>query len=170
MSIFTWLTSLAAESAPADAGGALQAILQELNALPRERAERLASIAFILSRVARADLEVHDAEVRALQDILGKEVDLTESDANTVAGLAIEAGHLHGGTDNYNVVRDYGQSASLDEKRHLLRCLFLVATADGSISTTEATTIRQISDELRLDRHEYTAVRSAFRDHLEVLK
>jgi uncharacterized tellurite resistance protein B-like protein len=169
MSIFNWLTSLAAESAPADTGSALQTILMELNSLPRERAEHLASIAFILSRVARSDLEVHDAEVQALQGILGKEVELTETEAHTVAELAIEAGHRHGGTDNYNVVRDYSRTASLDEKRHLLRCLFLVAAADGSISTTEATTIRQISDELRLDRHEYTAVRSAFRDYLEVL-
>jgi uncharacterized tellurite resistance protein B-like protein len=52
----------------------------------------------------------------------------------------------------------------------LLNCLFSVSSSDRSISTVEDNEIRMISQELRLDHSDFIAARSAFREHLEVLK
>lgn len=45
-----------------------------------------------------------------------------------------------------------------------------VAAADGSISGRENAEIRKIADELEIERADFIAIRSRFRDHLAVLK
>jgi len=52
----------------------------------------------------------------------------------------------------------------------LLECLFAVSASDESVSVVEDREIRQIASELKLDHQDFIKVRSAFRDHLAVLK
>ena len=145
-------------------------IVDQLDQLPREQARYIATFAFILSRVANADMNVTDEETRSMERIVVEQGGLPEAQAIIVVQMAKTQSLLFGGTDNYSVTREFGERATREQKLALLRCLFAVSAADDSISTVESNVIRQITDELGLDRSDFIALRSEFRDRLAVLK
>jgi uncharacterized tellurite resistance protein B-like protein len=162
------------ESAPPDATQSetetVRKIVRELDELEPERAKYLAAFAYMLSRVARADLHISDEESRSMERIVAEYGELAEQQAVLVVQIAKSQNLLFGGTENYLVSREFKNIASRDDKLHLLRCLFEVSASDESISTAESNVIRQIADELSLEHQDYIGVRSAFREHLAVLK
>jgi len=145
-------------------------IVAELDHLPEERARFVAAFAYILSRVARADLEVSAEETAAMEGIVVEHGRLPEQQAIIVVQMAKTQNALFGGTENFVVTREFNQLADRGQKLALLDCLFAVSAADESISTAEDTVIRQIADELKLDHADFIEVRRRFRDKLAVLK
>lgn len=145
-------------------------IVDQLDHLPPEHARRVATFAFILSRVAHADLDVSEDETRSMERLVVDKGGLPEEQAMIVVQMAKTQNLLFGGTDNYSVTKEFGKLASREERLALLRCLFAVSAADESISTVESNEIRQIAEELGLDRSDFIELRSEFREHLAVLK
>jgi len=145
-------------------------ITAELDKLEPERARFFAAFAYILSRVARADLHVSPEETARMEKILVKRGGIPEEQAVIVVQMAKNQNLLFGGTENYLVTREFEKMAGREEKIALVHCLFEVSAADGSISTIEDNEISQIATELRLDHKEFIAIRSCYRDHLAVLK
>lgn len=145
-------------------------IVDRLDHLPPERARFTAAFAYILSRVAHADLDISGEEQAEMERIVQDEGGLPEELAIIVVQMAKTQALLFGGTENYLVTREFNRIAGKKEKHDLLRCLFAVSAADRSISNTESRTIRQIADELMLEHAEYIAIRAEFVEHLDVLK
>ena len=145
-------------------------IVEELDHLNPDRARFIAAFAYILSRVAHADMKISDEETRAMERIVMEHGHLPEEQAIVVVQMAKTQNLLFGGTENFLVTREFNRLASRDEKTALLDCLFAVSAADESVSTIESNVIRQIADELKLDHGDYAEVRSRYRDHLSVLK
>lgn len=160
----------AAEHASATERDTVRKIVDELDHLDPDRARHVATFAFILSRVAHADLNISDEETRAMERIVVESGGLPEEQAIIVVQMAKTQNLLFGGTDNYSVSKEFKKIATHEDKINLLRCLFAVSAADESISTVESNVIRQIADELGLERSEVAEMRSAFREHLAVLK
>jgi uncharacterized tellurite resistance protein B-like protein len=162
------------ETAPAEASPSetetVRKIVRELDQLEPERAKYLAAFAYLLSRVARADLSVSEHETREMERIVAEYGELDGGQAVLVVQIAKSQGLLFGGTENYLVSKEFSDLASREDKLHLLRCLFEVSASDDSVSTAESNVIRQIADELRLDHRDYVGVRSEFREHLAVLR
>ncbi len=145
-------------------------IVRELDALPRDRARWVAAFAFILSRVANADLVITDAETRAMERILVDQAALPEEQAVLAVQIAKSQNRLVGGTENFLVTREFKEIASREERLQLLSCLFAVAAADGSISSAEETAIRQIASELTLTPAEFDAARAPYSAQREILR
>jgi uncharacterized tellurite resistance protein B-like protein len=145
-------------------------IVDELDHLPADRARFVASFAFILSRVAHADMKISSEETGAMERIVMEHGQLPEEQAIIVVQMAKTQNVLFGGTENYVVTREFNEIASREDKLALLDCLVAVSAADRKISTAEDNVIRQISNELKLDHADFIAVRSRFREHLAVLK
>jgi uncharacterized tellurite resistance protein B-like protein len=145
-------------------------IVAELDNLPEDRARFVASFAYILSRVARADLHVSPAEIETMERIVVEHGHLPEEQAIIVVQMAKSQNALFGGTENYVVTREFNELAGREQKLALLDCLFAVSAADDSISTAEDNVIRQIAAELKLDHSDFIDVRSRYRDKLAVLK
>jgi len=145
-------------------------IVDELDHLEPEHARFVATFAFILSRVAHADLKITEDETRSMERLVIEKGGLPEEQAMIVVQMAKTQNLLFGGTDNYSVTKEFKKLASREKKLALLRCLFAVSAADESISTVESSEIRQITEELGLDRSDFADLRSEFRDHLAVLK
>jgi uncharacterized tellurite resistance protein B-like protein len=169
------LRFLGLEPAPErDARGAesetVRRIVAELDQLDPERARYIAAFAFILSRVANADLNIGKRETSVMERIVVEQGGLPEDQAVIVVQMAKTQSLLFGGTENYLVTREFNRIASRREKLALLDCLFAVSAADETITTVESNVIRQIADELMLDHRDYADVRSRYRDHLAVLK
>jgi uncharacterized tellurite resistance protein B-like protein len=145
-------------------------IVERLDVLEPERARFVAAFAYILSRVAHADLAIGEEETRAMERIVMEQGRLPEEQAIIVVQMAKTQNLLFGGTENYLVTREFNRLAGREEKMALLHCLFAVSAAEEGVSTVESNVIRQIADELKLDHADYIEVRSRFRDRLTVLK
>jgi len=145
-------------------------IVDELDHLPPDRARYVATFAFILSRVAHADLSISGEETRAMERVIVEEGEIPEEQAIIVVQMAKTQNLLFGGTDNFSVSKEFNRIAGHKQKLALLKCLFAVSAADDSISTIESNVIRQIAEELGLERGEFVELRSRYREHLAVLK
>lgn len=149
---------------------AVRKIAASLDRMDPDGARYIAAFAYVLGRVANADLEITDDESRAMERIVREKGGLSEEQAVLVVQMARTQALLFGGTENYLVTREFHDIASREQKLALLDCLFSVSAADGGVSTVESGVIRQIADELKLDHGDYVAVRSRYRDHLDVLR
>jgi uncharacterized tellurite resistance protein B-like protein len=156
-----------------DAGGeteTVRRIAARLESLPPERARHLAAFAYVLARVAHADLEIDAAESGEMERVVAELGGLPGAEAALVVEIAKSQARLLGGTENYVVTREFRRSATKEERARLLECAYAVAAADGSISSVENAECGRIAEELGFTREEALAVRSAFRDKLSVLQ
>lgn len=145
-------------------------IVARLDGLPEDKARFVAAFAFMLSRVAHADLDISDEETRAMEQIVVEPGGLPEEQATLVVQMAKTQNLLFGGTENYLVAKEFNRIATREQKLSLLHCLFAVGAADDSISATENNVVRQIAEELNLEHADFIAVRSRFREHLAVFQ
>ena len=141
-------------------------IADQLDQLPPEQAKYLASFAYVLARVAHADLEIDTSELAEMERIVRTIAHLSEAEAALVVQIAkSQAQHL-GGTENYVVTREFRQLASKEQRAELLQCIYAVAAADGTISGVESNEILGIAEELGFTRPEANALRSVYKDKL----
>ena len=158
---------------PADQHDSAQTVRQisdALQSMDREKARYVAAFAFLLGRVAHADLEISDEETDEMRRIVEGMGGLPEDQAALVVEIAKSQHLLLGGSENFSVAQEFEKMASRDQKLALLNCLFAVGSADQSISTVEDNEVRKISRELRLDHADFIAARSSYKQHLAVLK
>jgi uncharacterized tellurite resistance protein B-like protein len=95
---------------------------------------------------------------------------LPHEQAVRVVRIARSEATRSGGTDDFLVTRELNAIASHEEKLALVECLFAIAAADASILTVEDNEVRRIANELKVEHHEYIAVRSRYLQHLRVLR
>jgi uncharacterized tellurite resistance protein B-like protein len=145
-------------------------ICKVLDQLAPDRARYVAAFAYLLHRVAGADLNISPEETAAIERILAEQAGLTPELGRLVLEIAREQKLRSGGTEDFLVTREFNRLATREQKLALLHCLFLVGSSDDSVSVVEDNEIRQIASEICLDHPDFIAVRSAFRDHLAVLK
>jgi uncharacterized tellurite resistance protein B-like protein len=149
---------------------AVRKIVQKLDQLPEEQARYIAAFAFLLSRAARADLDISADETAVMERIVMRQGGLPEELAVVVVQMAKTQNQLFGGTENYLVTREFERIATREQKLALLDCLFAVTAADESITSEEDNVVKQVSSELKLSHDDYIAARSHFRQYLAVLK
>ena len=145
-------------------------IAARLESLAPERARRLAAFAYVLARVAHADLEIDASESAEMERIVGAQGGLDPAEAALAVEIAKSQARLLGGTENYVVTREFRSLASAEERTQLLECAYAVAAADGSISAVENAECAHIAAELGFTHTEALAVRSAFRDKLSLFQ
>ena len=144
-------------------------IVNALDRMEPERARFIAAFAFILCRVARADLHISASETRIMEEIVMERGGLPEEQAILVVQMAKTQSALFGGTENFLVTREFNHMAAREQKLALLDCLFAVAS-DEMISTVEDNEISRICAELMLTRDEFVSVRMKYRDQRAVFK
>jgi len=145
-------------------------IAARLERLDPEKARLLAAFAFVLARVANADLEIDADETLEMERRVSAVAGLSEEEAALAVEIAKSQNRLLGGTENYVVTREFRAAATPEQRLELISCLFAVAAADGTISTTENNEINAIADELGLARSDVSDLRSRYRDKLGVLQ
>ncbi len=170
MSILGWLKNSSQTSAPGGDTDSVRRIVRELEAMDGERARYLAAFAYILGRVAHADLDISEAETRAMEEIVQRLGGLPEEQAILVVQIAKSQNRLLGGTENFLVTREFKDISSVEERRQLLDCLFAVSAADESISSAEEAQVRQIASELGFTHRETIEARSAYSEKRAVLR
>jgi len=145
-------------------------ITEALDRLDPRLARFIAAFAYLMSRVANADMNISTEETRAMERTVIDRAGLTEAQAILVVQMAKTQNLLFGGVENFLVTREFGKIASHEQKVALLDCLFAVSSTDESIVSAEDTEIRKIASELHLSHEEFVDVKSRYRRYLEVLK
>ena len=159
-----------AETAPERSTETVRKIVSELEAMDADRARYVAAFAYILGRVAHADLHISELETRKMEEIVHSLGHLPEDQSVLVVQIAKSQNRLFGGTENFLVTREFLEISSPDQRQELLDCLFAVSAADESISGVEEAQIRQIASELGFSHRDYVEARSVYNEHREVLK
>jgi len=145
-------------------------ITRELESLPFEQARFIAAFAYVLSRVAHADLDISPLEIQAMERLVAEKGGLGPGEARLVVEIARAQNVREGATENFLVTREFGRIASREQKLHLVECMYAVAAAHGLVSQAEDDEIRRIASELALDHRDVIAIRSAYRDRLAVMQ
>ena len=162
-SIRAWLGVDAPEK---EAFAPLRETLAALDHLPPDRARFLAAFAYLLGRVAQADLHTSEEETRSMEALVREHGQLTQDQAMVVVQLAKTSNLLFGGSANFIVAREFSALASYDQKLDLMRCLFALSAADEAISMAEEGEIHRIANELRIEQQDLIALRLAHKRHL----
>jgi uncharacterized tellurite resistance protein B-like protein len=145
-------------------------IAAQLMELPRGQAEYLAAFAYLLSRVANADMHISEDERLAMQRIIVERGEISTDQALIVVDIAENQTLLFGGTENFLVTQEFNGIATEDQKIALLHCLYEVCGVDHSITSHEDHEIRRISEELLLYHSTFIQVRQKYAAKLDVLK
>lgn len=153
----------AAEQAETDT---VRRIAAQLERLEAGEAKYLAAFAYVLARIAHADLEVDASEVGEMERRVAGLAELSEAEAALVVQIAVSQARLLGGTENYVVTREFRGVSTKEQRIQLLECLYAVAAADGTISTGESAEIAAIGEELGFTRAEVNSLRAQYREHL----
>jgi uncharacterized tellurite resistance protein B-like protein len=149
---------------------AVRRIVDELAALPPERARYLAAFAYILTRAAAADLEISDFEERTIEHIVEEHGGLTESQAVLVAQVARNQEVLFGATEDYLVTRQFRQISTPEQRLELLRCCYMVGAADDTITNDESDTLQEIAKELDVEPADVKTIRHEFEPKLAAIQ
>ena len=165
------LFGLKKSDAPASGETAtVRKIVRALDELAPERARYVAAFAYLLGRVAHSDLDISQEETQAMEEIVREFGHLPEAQAVLVVEIAKAQNELFGGTENFQVAREFKALSTREQRVELLHCLFATAAADEEISGVEEEQVRKIADELGLSHRELAEVRSKYNEHRQVLK
>lgn len=162
-SLLSWLgvtRTAAPEHAP------LRELVDALDRLEPDRARHLARFAYLLGRVAHADRRVSPEETQAMERLVSEQGGLAADQAMLVVALAKTSNTMFGGTADFQVAQEFAETATYDEKLALATCLFAVAATDDSISMAEETEIHRITNQLKIQPQDLTALRVEHRRFL----
>jgi len=159
-----------ADARAAEELASVRKIVDALDSMDPAAACFLARFAYVLGRMARADMSVSPEETRVMEGIVRERSGLSESQAVIAVQIAKSQNALFGGTDDYLVTREFASTATREQKLALLDCCFAVSAADQAISGEEEAELRKIAAELGLSHADLVAQRAAYRDYLAVLK
>lgn len=171
MSILDWLgkPSAPAQQRVSDVD-TVRKIAGSLDELEPDRARYVACFAYVLGRVAFADLHVSSEETEVMERLVVEIGGLPPEQAVLVVQMAKTHNKLFGGTDNFLVTREFCEIASPEQRLALLECLYAVSAADHTISAEEDAEVRKIAGELKLDHRQFIATRQRYAEHLSVLQ
>jgi len=158
------------QTGAAAGSAAIRKITDALCRMEPDKARYIASFAYILGRVANADLSISAEETHEMERIVEGMAGLPEEQAILVVQIARTQNAMFGATDGFSVTEAFSQTATRAQKLALLNCLFAVSSSDHSISQVEDNEVRKISAELRLDHSDFIGARSVYLQHLQVLK
>lgn len=158
------------DAPPENKGEVHDRIHAELPRLGEERVEYLAAFAGLLARAAFGDLEISEAEERAMEECLRDTAGLDDKDAGLVAHIAQNATEALGGVEDYLLTRACNERATPEEKELLLDCMYRVAAADGTVTIAEDEEIKQVGSALMIPHGRVMDIRAVHREQLEILR
>ena len=170
MGIFEFIFKKEGPPVEARENSSIRKIIEELEHFPPQDAKYIAAFAYLLGRVAHADLNISSEETQRMEDILRDFAHLAADQAILIVQIAKSQNLLFGATENYLVAREFKKISNPEQREDLLHCLFAVAGADDDITFPEEEEIRQIAKELGFQHKDFIHVRLHYRDKLSVLK
>lgn len=152
-----------------DLGLLFGGIERVLAGAPEAEIKLVTGYAGLLGKVAYADTEVTQEEGERIRRTLGAELGLGLGRVERIAELLEQERARLFTIEDYIYVRLVNEVADRDQKLALLRAMFAIAAADGSVRDREEQVIRVAAKGLLLSHADFIDARRQFREHLAVL-
>ncbi len=149
---------------------ALRRIVAQLQELPAEERKFIAGFAYVLGRVANADMTIAPEEVSQMERVVKAIGGLPEAQAVLVVQIALNHAMLYGGTDDYVITREVSRTATREQLERLLRAAFTVGAADQTINAEESAELDEIGAELGFTDAEVRAMRAEFKESFSAVR
>jgi tellurite resistance protein len=149
---------------------ALRLIVAQLQELPVDERKFVAGFAYVLGRVANADMSIAPEEVAQMEKVVMAIGGLPESQAVLVVQIALNHTMLYGGTDDYTITREVAKTATPEQLQRLLRAAFTVGAADETINAEESAELDMIGRELGFADPEIRAMRAEYKDSFSAVQ
>lgn len=151
---------------PANEPAPLRTLIEALDRLEPAKAQYLARFAYLLGRVARADEHISPEETAAMEALIVEHGALAADQAMLVVSLAKTSSLMFGVTADFAVTQEFTDSTSYEQRLALARCMFAVAASDERISIAEESELHKITNQLRIEGPDLTAIRLQHRRFL----
>ena len=141
-------------------------VLKKLFANEQEYIEPISyqkAVAALLLEVMIADDEIHPDEERKAKEAIRSVSDLGEDIDQLFTEVKAE---IREATDAYQFTKVINETASIEQKLELLKCLWRVAFADGDLDAYEDHRIRKISELLFMPHSEFIQTKLAVQKEL----
>jgi uncharacterized tellurite resistance protein B-like protein len=156
---------------PTDAAetDSVKLLSKQLDALPPARARYLAAFAYLLGRAAHASGSMNEDE-RAVMLQLADMGGLDPETSRLIVDMAATLAGEFGATEDYLVTREFKAISTMEERRRLLQCCFIVMAADDEIDATESWLANRLAEELDVERPDLNAIRDEFHEQLSSVR
>ena len=121
----------------------------EIAQISEEQLNKLSSASALLGRVAYVDGDFSQEEFETLVSLLISEWDLSEPDANLLAEIVRR--RVMEKIDYHHLTHSFFEQTTPEERKHFIKCLFLMANASEKTSNEEIEEIRKIAYSLKID-------------------
>tara|TARA_B100001029_G_C14953271_1_gene390084 strand:+ start:529 stop:936 length:408 start_codon:yes stop_codon:yes gene_type:complete len=118
----------------------------------------------ILLSVANADENLHENELKIINDIIKDYFSIKEEEA--IAIIAESKKLLTEATDLFQFGLELDKAFSKDDKIDFIGCVFEVAFADGELHYLEQHSIKKIANLLKIRREEIINIKSEIKSYL----
>ncbi len=145
-------------------------VRRELPAADDESVQVVAAIAGLVGVVAYADRDYSDAEEARVREELGRVHGMTASGVTAICAVLREHVVEVATVQAPRYSRTLRELADAELKKDVLQLLVEVAAADGEISHSEVTVLRQTTQALGLGQADYNAAQAAHRDKISFLR
>ena len=135
-----------------------------------DQRRHVAGFAYVLGRVANADLDISQAEVALMEKTVMEIAGLPEAQAVLIVEISRNQAELYGGTEDFVVTREFAQHATEDQREKLLRCCFAIGAADNTITAAEVAELDEIGQELGFSDAQVRAIRNEFKEQLSAIQ
>jgi tellurite resistance protein len=153
------------EPDPREDLASIRQAISELGSLSVDRRRFLASYAYVLVRMARADGGINDAEVERMEQAVIAAGGLPEAQSALLVALAGRMNSQYGATEDYAVTREFARMSTPQERQRLMRACVAVGVADGVLTGGEAAELYEIGRELGFGADEIDAIRDQVDPH-----
>lgn len=160
----------AAEGASEADAATLRRIVTQLDGLTPEQRTFVAAFAYVLGRVANADLTISPAELELMERTVMGVAGLSEAEAVLVVQIALNHTTLYGGTDDYTITREFARMSTREQLGQVLRAAFAIGAADLTINAQESAELDEIGRELGFSDAEVRSLRAEYTESFAAVR
>ena len=126
-----------------------------------EKKLQLATAALLIE-IARADFDIADEEKHSISQSLQQTFNLAESELDEIMDLAEQ--EVHEAVSLHQFTRLIHDNYSAEDKKEIIKMLWIVAYSDNVLDKYEEAMIRKISDLLYVSHGDFTHAKSLARE------
>ena len=132
--------------------------------------KKITATAGLCGRVAYADTEITDDEINKIKTVLRNDSKLSANAADIVVTLILEKKVELLTLEEHFYTRLSNESMNPDEKHALMKNMFQIAAADGTICLEEENLLFNVASQLKIPRQTIVEFKREFKSYLSVFQ
>jgi uncharacterized tellurite resistance protein B-like protein len=146
------------------------ALSEHFSQLDERELKRVTGFSGMLGKISYADMNISEEEKERLRSIFRTTLNLDDAKSELLLSILVEHRIQLFTVEDYLYSRLINEVCDFQEKMGLVKAMFSVAAADGSISQEEDAAIFTAAKSIHLSHGNFISLRKQFSQYLEVLR